>query len=79
MFQGFCLQINKFEKATAFHFWKYIPYEMFWFLLIVKKFIPSILEAFVARVKLNFKDFHLSVENYQLGKTLLLCKSKTEK
>ena len=50
MFQGFYLQINKFEKATAFHFWQYIPYEMCWFLLIVKKFIPSILEAFVARV-----------------------------
>ena len=26
IFKGFCLQINKFEKVTAFYFWQYIPY-----------------------------------------------------
>ena len=49
MFQGFCLHIKKFEKAIAFYFWKHTPYEMCWFLLIVKKFILSILQAFVGR------------------------------
>ena len=76
IFKGFCLQINKFEKVTAFYFWQYIPYVLVF--ISRQKVCSSIWEAIVARVFFlewfNFKGFHVSVENCQLVKILLLWK-----